>query len=86
MLLLRTVADGRATTVRHLPQSVYSYMGWTDEEGLCGTIPVNYQVDKAGTRDAFGFGEAAMSEPVATLLGQTLMIRSGHRGAVQRRD
>ena len=85
----RIVAHGRAPAV-HLPQgSILSrYMGWPDaKKAYVAEFRSNeYQVDKAGTREAlFGF-EEPMEEPASGRPVQDdLIARVGSWGAVTRR-
>lgn len=80
--------DVRQLFICHKEAFYSAYMGWTDEKKdyVAQFLSTEYQVDKAGTRDAlFGF-EAAMSEPSGPLPLPGLIERVGPWGAVRRRD
>jgi hypothetical protein len=80
--------DVRQLFICHKEAFYSAYMGWTDEKKdyVAQFLSTEYQVDKAGTRDAlFGF-EAAMSEPSGPPPLPDLIDRVGPWGAVRRRD
>jgi hypothetical protein len=80
--------DVRQLFICHKETFYSAYMGWTDEKKdyVAQFLSTEYQVDKAGTRDAlFGF-EAAMSEPSGPPPLPDLIERVGPWGAVRRRD
>ena len=80
--------DVRQLFICHKEAFYSAYMGWTDEKKdyVAQFLSTEYQVDKAGTRDAlFGF-EAAMSEPSVPPPLPDLIERVGPWGAVRRRD
>jgi hypothetical protein len=80
--------DVRQLFICHKEAFYTAYRGWTDEKKdyVAQFLSTEYQVDKAGTRDAlFGF-EAAMSEPSGPPPLPDLIDRVGPWGAVRRRD
>ena len=77
--------DVRQLFICHKEAFYTAYRGWTDEKKdyVAQFLSTEYQVDKAGTRDAlFGF-EAAMSEPSGPPPLPDLIERVGPWGAVR---
>ena len=77
--------DVRQLFICHKEAFYRAYMGWPDEKKayVADFLSTEYQVDKAGTRDALFGHEAAMDEPAPNT--DDLIDRVGPWGAVKRR-
>lgn len=75
--------DVRQLFICHKEAFYAAYMGWPDEKKayVADFLSNEYQVDKAGTRDALFGHEAAMDEPAPT---RDLIDRVGPWGAIKR--
>ncbi|MBU2994371.1 hypothetical protein Q4555_06645 [Octadecabacter sp. 1_MG-2023] len=82
-----TEMDVRQLFICHKEAFYRAYMGWPDEKKayVAEFLSNEYQVDKAGTRDALFGHEAAMEEAPAAPKRQTTIDRVGPWGAVKRR-
>jgi len=79
--------DVRQLFICHKDAFYAAYMGWPDAKKayVADFLSNEYQVDKAGTRDALFGHEEAMAEPAPSRQRDDIVARVGPWGAVKRR-